>query len=125
MVRFDAESKPKLIQRRDFVRVDTDRPARAALDETDSIPMETRALNLSGGGALLERIDGAGEGDQVWIYVDLGDGDAPIEFRARVRRVTPQGWKGCQIEHISEAARERLIHYVFEEQRQRPAVRGQ
>lgn len=125
MVRFEADSKPKLIQRRDFVRIDCDRPARVTLDHPEGAATETRALNLSGGGALVERIEGASEGDQVWLTVDLGDGEPPIEARARVTRETPQGNKGLRIEHITESARERLIHFVFEEQRHRPAVRGQ
>lgn len=124
MVRFEAENKPKLIQRRDFVRIDTDRPACVTLDHPEATPAETRVLNLSGGGALVERIEGAAIGDQVWLTIDLGDGEPPIETRARVMRETPQGNKGVQIEHIAEPARERLIHFVFEEQRHRPAVRN-
>jgi hypothetical protein len=123
LVRFEVSAAPEITQRREFVRVPAVQTVVLAGERGDT-PIDTKAIDLSGGGMLL----GAGaslELDSVVRFrLDLGAGAAEIEGRARVVRADEEGRRGLVFEQISQADRQRLIHFVFERQRDALAKLG-
>jgi hypothetical protein len=112
---------PEVIQRRQFVRIDTTTPVTITRDDGSTVKNHT--LNLSGAGLLLGGPPDLSMDELIKIDIEVGEGEPPIHARGRVVRATSEGHKGVRIEMIEEGDRERLIHYVFERQRLAPRVR--
>jgi hypothetical protein len=112
------------IQRRQFVRVEA--PCIVEVRRPGRQPISTYTVNVSGSGFLLAGPDDLEVGDQVVLNVKLG-GDPldAIEVTCEVVRITGNGHLGVHIVDTTEAARERLVHYVFERQRTAPRVKIQ
>jgi hypothetical protein len=120
-VRLDFDQGPEVIQRRQFVRIET--TTTVTVTRQDGSKARTHTLNLSGAGLLLGGPEDLEMEDSVKVDIDVGDGEPPIHARGRVVRVTREGHRGVRIEMIEEGDRERLIHFVFERQRRAPRVR--
>ena len=112
---------PEVIQRRQFVRIDTTTPV--TLTREDGSTVKNHTLNLSGAGLLLGGPSDLQMEEPIKLDIEVGEGEPPIHARGRVVRETAEGHKGVRIEMIEEGDRERLIHFVFERQRLAPRVR--
>jgi hypothetical protein len=117
LVRFDVSTEPEVTQRREFVRV----PAlqNVVLDDgASSVTIDGKAIDLSGGGMLLSGGDRLELDSVVRFRLSLGVGMRDIEGRARVVRADDEGRRALVFEQISQDERQRLIHFVFERQRE-------
>jgi hypothetical protein len=112
---------PEVIQRRQFVRIETTTPVTIARE--DGTTVRSHTLNLSGAGLLLGGPADLQMEEPIKIDIEVGEGELPIHARGRVVRETAEGYKGVRIEMIEEGDRERLIHFIFERQRLAPRVR--
>lgn len=120
-VRLTFDQGPEVIQRRQFVRIETTTPV--TVTREDGSRARTHSLNLSGAGLLIGGPPDLEMDEQVKVDIDVGRGEVPIHARGRVVRETREGHKGVRIEMIEEGDRERLIHFVFERQRLAPRVK--
>jgi hypothetical protein len=120
-VHFAFDQGPEVIQRRQFVRIETTTPV--VVTREDGSKTQTHSLNLSGAGLLVGGPPDLQMDETVKVDIDVGPGEVPIHARGRVVRETRQNHKGVRIEVIEEGDRERLIHFVFERQRLAPRVR--
>jgi hypothetical protein len=123
LVRFEVSTAPEVTQRREFVRV----PAVQNVvldDDLSSVSVDGKALDLSGGGMLLNGGDRLELDSVVRFRLSLGIGVPDIEGRARVVRADDEGRRALVFEQISQDERQRLIHFVFERQREALAKLG-
>jgi hypothetical protein len=120
-VKLTFDQGPEVIQRRQFVRIET--TTTVTLTREDGSKIRTHTLNLSGAGLLLGGPDDLEMDETLKVDIDVGEGEVPIHARGRVVRETREHHKGVRIEMIEEGDRERLIHFVFERQRLAPRVR--
>ncbi len=123
LVRFEVSAAPEVTQRREFVRV----PALQDVvlgEDPASARIAGKAIDLSGGGMLLSGAGGLELESVVRFSLALGTGAVEIEGRARVVRADEEGRRALVFEQISQADRQRLIHFVFERQREALAKVG-
>jgi hypothetical protein len=123
LVRFEVSTEPEVTQRREFVRV----PAlqHVVLDGNAArFRIDGKAIDLSGGGMLLSGGDCLELDSVVEFRLSLGAGVRDIEGRARVVRADDEGRRALVFEQISQDERQRLIHFVFERQREALAKVG-
>ncbi len=96
--------------RRDFARVAVRLPILVIADDGGA-PLDTRTVDVSGGGVLLEG-DGLKLGAAVRFSLGLDPREVPVDGRARVARLTNDGQLALAFERVSIADHERLIHYL-------------
>ena len=123
LVRFEVSTAPEVTQRREFVRV----PALQSVvvdDGASRVKVDGKAIDLSGGGMLLSGGDHLELDSVVRFRLSLGTGVRDIEGRARVVRADDEGRRALVFEQISQDERQRLIHFVFERQREALAKAG-
>jgi c-di-GMP-binding flagellar brake protein YcgR len=124
-VRFAHRGSPQLLKRREFVRATVDLPLTLTGPRADDDPvtLHAHAIDLSGGGMLVDGLDICPRRDDVMKFaLDLGDGDEPIRGRGRVVRLETASRAGLQFTDLDQADRVRLMHLAFEmsrEQRRR------
>ncbi len=116
LIRFEPDGPAEVLQRREFVRIDTAQPV-VLTGTGEGAPVAAHAVDLSGGGMLLRGREPLEAGQQVRFTLDLGPGLAPIVGTARVVRTEDAGQCGVVFEAISSAERQRLIHFIFDVQR--------
>ncbi|HEY1520566.1 MAG TPA: PilZ domain-containing protein [Solirubrobacteraceae bacterium] len=127
LVRFDVSAAPEVTQRRDFVRVATAQKVELAGDHgagAGGTKLDTHAIDISGGGMLLSGADELALGSRVRFSLNLGAGVEPIDGRAQVVRAGDEGKRALVFDQISTSDRQRLIHFVFERQREALAKVG-
>jgi PilZ domain len=117
LVRFDVSAAPEVTQRREFVRVPSLQNV-ALGDDLGSVKLDGKAIDLSGGGMLLGGAERLELDSVVRFRLSLGSGAREIEGRARVVRADDEGRRALVFEQISQDERQRLIHFVFERQRE-------
>jgi hypothetical protein len=116
LVRFMVASDAEIVQRREFVRVEAVQPV--VLSEEDAAePVDAHALDLSGGGMLLNGPETLELDTCLRFRLHLGADKDPIEGKARVVRSAEDGRRGLVFDQISGTDRQRLIHFIFECQR--------
>jgi hypothetical protein len=113
---FHVQETPEALQRREFVRVDAAQPV-VLISEADDAVLSGHAIEVSGGGMLLAGPDALDLDASVRFSLNLGDGRDPINGRGRIIRVDGSGRRALVYDQISQADRQRLIHFVFERQR--------
>ncbi len=123
LVRFEVSAAPEVTQRREFVRIPALQDV-AVGGETGAKRIDTKAIDLSGGGMLLSGANSLELDSMVRFRLALGGGAGEIEGRARVVRSDQEGRRALVFEDISQTDRQRLIHFVFERQRQALAKVG-
>ncbi len=123
LVRFEVSSEPEVTQRREFVRVPAVQKVVLA-DDSRSATLDGKAIDLSGGGMLLSGSDLLELDSVVRFRLSLGAGVRDIEGRARVVRADDEGRRALVFEQIDPDDRQRLIHFVFERQREALAKVG-
>ncbi len=122
-MRFEVSAAPEVTQRREFVRVPSLQDVVLG-EDPDRARIAGKAIDLSGGGMLLSGVDGLELESVVRFSLALGAGGVEIEGRARVVRADEQGRRALVFEQISPSDRQRLIHFVFERQREALAKVG-
>jgi PilZ domain len=122
LVRFEVSSQAEVTQRREFVRI----PALqdVVVGGGAGTKIDTKAIDLSGGGMLLSGADRLELDSVVRFRLELGGDAGEIAGRARVVRSDQEGRRALVFEQISQTDRQRLIHFVFERQRQALAKVG-
>jgi len=123
LVRFEVSAAPEITQRREFVRVPAVQTVVLAGDG-DTGAFDTHAIDLSGGGMLLSGAAKLAPDTVVRFSLDLRKGDPDIRGQARVVRADGEGRCALVFEQISKDDRQRLIHFVFERQREALAKVG-
>jgi hypothetical protein len=123
LVRFEVSAAPEITQRREFVRVAAVQSVVLAGDG-DTGAFDTHALDLSGGGMLLSGAANLAPDSVVRFSLDLGQGAPEIRGQARVVRADDEGRRALVFERIDKDDRQRLIHFVFERQREALAKVG-
>jgi PilZ domain len=126
LVRFDVSAAPEVTQRREFVRVPSAQSVQVAKGAAAAAgeAISAHAIDISGGGMLLSGADGLPLGSHVRFSLNLGPGCEPIEGNAQVVRAGDEGRRALVFEQISRSDRQRLIHFVFERQREALAKVG-
>ena len=133
LVRFDVSEPPDVTQRREFVRVPTAHKVEVAKERNGVAsaaggaggdPINTHALDISGGGMLVSGGDALPLGAHVRFSLNLRPDAPPIEGNAQVVRAGDEGKRALVFDEISRADRQRLIHFVFECQREALAKVG-
>lgn len=115
LIRFSPLEPAEVLQRREFVRIDTPQPVQ--LTDAGGTPIATHAVDVSGGGMLLRGLEHLKEGEVLRFSLDLGPDEPELQGRARVVRVDEEGHRGLVFEAISDTERQRLIHFIFDRQR--------
>jgi PilZ domain len=123
LVRFEVSAEPEVTQRREFVRVPSLETVVLA-SEGATRAIDAHAIDVSGGGMLLSGGAGLELDSVVRFSLKLGSGASEIEGRARVVRADEEGRRALVFEQISKDDRQRLIHFVFERQREALAKVG-
>lgn len=113
--RLDFDQGPEVIQRRQFVRIDT--TTGVVVTRPDGTKDSGHTVNLSGAGLLLGGVSGLQMDDLIKLDIDVGEEEPDVHARGRVVRQLNEGQNGVRFEMIEEGDRERLIHFVFERQR--------
>jgi hypothetical protein len=118
---FQPKGEPRVIQRRDFVRVDAVLPVNYAPFGTEGYVVETHTMNLSGGGFLVAAPDALRVGDLMQFTIDLsaaeGEDAGPLVCVGKAVRQTDGGALGIEFFDLSEDDRGRIIRYVFARER--------
>jgi hypothetical protein len=117
LVRFNIRDEPEVEQRREFVRVQSPQPVILAVTGTDTIE-NAYSVDVSGGGMLLNGPETLELDDSIRFRLHLHSGAEPIKGRARVVRSAGDGQRAIVFEQISRADRDRLIHFIFDRQRE-------
>lgn len=123
LVRFEVSADPEVTQRREFVRVPSIQNVVLG-GESRGARIDGKAIDLSGGGMLLSGAGGLELDSVVRFSLSLGDGEPDVDGQARVVRSDDEGRRALVFEQISEDDRQRLIHFVFERQREALAKVG-
>jgi PilZ domain len=124
-VRFAHRGSPQLLKRREYVRatVDLALTLHGAHADDDPVTMQAHAIDLSGGGMLVDGLQECPQADDVLGFaLDLGDGGEPVRGRGRVVRLETAKRVGLQFTEMEQPDRIRLMHLAFEmsrEQRRR------
>jgi hypothetical protein len=131
LVRFDVSAAPEVTQRREFVRVPAVQKVEVAKaqggvggGQIDADSINVHAIDVSGGGMLVSGADSLPLGSHVRFSLHLGPGVTPIQGNAQVVRAADEGKRALVFDQISRADRQRLIHFVFERQREALAKVG-
>ncbi|HWH92958.1 MAG TPA: PilZ domain-containing protein [Baekduia sp.] len=123
-VRFAHRGSPQVLKRREFIRATVDLPLRLidpGADQGD-VTAHAHALDLSGGGMLVEGLPAPQLEDLVCFELCLAEGEEPVRGQGRVARVESEGRTGLQFTEVAEADRIRIMHLAFamsREQRRR------
>jgi hypothetical protein len=124
-VRFAHRGSPQLLKRREYVRATVDLPLTLVGPRADDDPvtLHAHAIDLSGGGMLVDGLDVCPRRDDVLRFtLELGDGEEPVRGRGRVVRLETASRAGLQFTELDQADRVRLMHLAFamsREQRRR------
>lgn len=121
VVRFAHRGSPQLLKRREYVRATVDLPLTLTGPRADDDPVTTQAhaIDLSGGGMLVDGLDVCPRRDDVLAFtLELRDGGAPVAGHGRVARLETASRVGLQFTDLDQADRVRLMHLAFEMSRQ-------
>jgi hypothetical protein len=109
---------PRPEQRRDHARVDLVRPVAMVPDGFRVGWLNGVTRNLSAGGVLVAGADALSEGDRLRLRFELESEDDLLDVLARVVHADATwGLRGLRLEHVDERERERIVRYVFAQQR--------
>ena len=117
LIRFRVRDVPEIEQRREYVRVRAPRQVVLAVSGTGTID-SAYSLDLSGGGMLLSGPENLQLDDRIRFRLHLDSTSPPIRGRGRVVRVAGETQRAVVFEEISREDRERLIHFIFDRQRE-------
>src|SRR4051812_24600330 len=98
--RLEFDQGPEVIQRRQFVRIDT--TTNVTLTREDGTKEKTSTLNLSGAGLLVGGPADLRMDELVKVDIEVGEEEPTVHAGGRVVRETREGNKGVRIEVIEE-----------------------
>jgi hypothetical protein len=117
---FVPEGEPERLQRREWIRVAT---AVEVCFVGERGPSRTTTVDLSGGGARVERAEGMEPGTRLEVQLALERG--PVELVAHVLGPGPEGTVRLRFVDVPEGMRERIMRHVYAAQiEQRRAQRA-
>jgi hypothetical protein len=116
VLELDVTGDRRVIQRREYARVD------AALDVSVAPhgvgeKRAAMAVNISGSGVVVSRLDELDPGEAVDIWLQLNPAEPPIQISGRIVRECDDRLRAVHFETVAKADRERIVHFVFERQR--------
>lgn len=116
-------------QQRDFVRLEATLPISFAVlpenpDEkgTEKLFLRGRTMDISGNGAQIASAVAYPAGTRLELILELPDGDVRIEalvVRLAQQPTPKEVWLGVRFVRVDDRDRERIIRYIFTEQRSR------
>lgn len=119
LVRFAHRGSPQLLKRREFVRATVTLPLELALAGDDQPGVtHAQALDISGGGMLVNGLEGARVGEPVRFVLHLDDDGEPVIGHGRVVRVLDGRRAGVQFDGLDEDDRIRVTQLAFQMSRQ-------
>ena len=125
LIRFKVVDDPSVEQRREFVRVVAPQPVVLEVEGSATIE-NAHAVDLSGGGMLLNGPDTLSLDDRVRFRLHLDADNPPIRGKARVVRCIEGDRRALKFVQITANDRQRLIHFIFDRQRlERARTRGE
>ncbi|MFP5362735.1 MAG: PilZ domain-containing protein [Thermoleophilia bacterium] len=116
VLELDVAGAREVIQRREFARVDAVLEATVAPRGAASRRAAV-AVNISGSGAVVSRLEELKPGDAVDLWLQLAASEPPVMVSGRVARECDGHLRAVHFEHVHKADRERIVHFVFERQR--------
>jgi len=116
LLRFSDLYSIEVLQQREFVRVKANRPVLVYVGR-DRMPIQSYAVDLSGGGLLLAGPDVLEIGEDIEFQLTLTSGSPPIEGVGTVVRSDVQGRRAISFSVLSDANRRRLVRFIFNVQR--------
>jgi hypothetical protein len=116
MLELDLTGESKLLQRRDFVRVDAFLEV-VVTPQTTGAPIPAAVVNISGSGAVVSRLAATNVGDIAQLELRLAPAEPPLLIEARIVRVFEDEFRAVHFELIKESDRERIVRFVFDRQR--------
>jgi PilZ domain len=119
LLRIDEATMIEAIQERAYARVEADCPV--AID-VGRKRVETRTVNLSGGGLLLDGPNQFDLGEEFEFELTLMPGSLPVTGSARVARIDGEGRPAIQFTSISFSDRWRIVRFTLESQRNEGAT---
>lgn len=109
---------PRRPQRRDHARVDLVRPVAMVPDGFRVGWLNGFTRNMSAGGVLVAGAEALGEGARLRLRFELDSAENLFDVLARVVRADDAwGLRGLRLEGVDERERERIVRYVFAQQR--------
>ena len=120
-VRVDFDREAEIVQRRDFFRLEV--MTRVVLNRESGALVDAKTLDLSASGLRLAGPLDLRPGERVWAAIHVGEDDPPVRAHGHVLRVTDRGQVVVNFDLIDEAARDRLIRFLFARQRRAAWVR--
>lgn len=121
LIAFKATEAAEVLQRREFVRIDTAQPV-VLTPEGEQTTIQTHCIDISGGGMMLRGLDHYKVGRRLRFSIELRPGEPPIKGWARIVRTVDAGHRGLIFEEISSTDRQRLIRFIFDMQRRALAM---
>jgi hypothetical protein len=110
----------EVLQEREYVRLRAARPVIVYVG-ADRMQVESFTVDISGGGMLLAGPDTLRPGDDFQFLLTLAQGEMPVSGTGRVVRIDNTGRRACEFASISESDRRRVVHFIFECQREERA----
>lgn len=107
----------RVAQRREHVRVSASLPVEAKLAGS-AAPLQCQSIDLSGGGVLLRGIEHKSTGDRLAFSISIGEGVPEISGTGTIVRCDAGGGRAVSFDSITETDQERLIHFLFQRQRE-------
>ncbi len=114
VLRIDDATMIEAIQERAYARVEVDCPVAISVGRER---VETRTVDLSGGGLLLEGPNQFELGEELEFELTLMPGSLPVTGNARVTRIDGEGRPAIQFTSISFSDRWRIVRFTLESQR--------
>lgn len=121
LLRIDDATMIEAIQERAYTRVEVDCPVTINVGRER---VETKAVDLSGGGLLLEGPTQFDLGAELEFELTLISGSLPVIGSARVTRIDDEGRPAIQFTSISFSDRWRIVRFTLESQRKEVSSRA-
>lgn len=122
LLRIDDATMIEAIQQRAYARVEVDCPV---LISRGRERLETRTLDLSGGGLLLDGCNQLELEEQLEFELTLVPGSLPVAGSATVTRFDGEGHPAIRFTSISFSDRWRIVRFTLESQRKELACGGE
>jgi hypothetical protein len=116
VVRIEHPRSIEVLQEREYVRIRSARPA-VVYAGPNRMAVQSYTVDVSGGGFLLAGPDSLRIGDELEFQLTLIPGELTISGVGTVVRVDNRGHRAVAFQSITELDRRRLIHFIFECQR--------
>jgi PilZ domain len=118
LLRIDDATMIEAVQERAYARVEVDCPVSIHVGRER---VETRTIDLSGGGLLLDGPNQFDLGEELEFELTLMPGSLPVTGSAKVTRIDGEGRRAIQFTSISFSDRWRIVRFTLKSQRNEDA----